>query len=90
MEKQIGIPEFKTLEEMAKFWDNHDLTDFENEMEEVKEPIFKLVSGKVISVMLKPKEYNELKKIADQKKLNTATLVNRWVTKHIHEESPSC
>jgi hypothetical protein len=40
MEKQVGIPEFKTLEEMAKFWDNHDLTDFENEMEEVKEPIF--------------------------------------------------
>ena len=90
MEKQVSIPEFKTLEEMAEFWDNHDLTDFENEMEEVKEPIFKLVSGKVISVMLTPKEYNELKKIADQKKLNTATLVNRWVTKHINEESPSC
>ena len=35
MEKQVRIPEFKTLEEMAEFWDNHDLTDFENEMEEV-------------------------------------------------------
>ncbi len=40
MEKQVNIPEFKTLEEMAEFWDSHDLTDFENEMEEVKEPIF--------------------------------------------------
>ena len=40
MEKQVSIPEFKTLEEMAEFWNNHDLTDFENEMEEVKEPIF--------------------------------------------------
>lgn len=40
MEKQVAMPEFKTLEEMAEFWDNHDLTDFENEMEEVKEPIF--------------------------------------------------
>ena len=40
MEKQVSIPEFKTLEEMAEFWDNHDLTYFENKMEEVKEPIF--------------------------------------------------
>jgi len=40
MEKQITIPEFKTLKEMSEFWDNHDLTDFENEMEEVKDPIF--------------------------------------------------
>ena len=38
--KQVSILEFKLLEEMAEFWDNHDLTDFENEMEEVKEPIF--------------------------------------------------
>ncbi len=40
MEKQITVPEFKTLEEMAEFWDNHDLTDFENEMEEVNYQIF--------------------------------------------------
>ncbi len=40
MEKQITVPEFKTLEEMPEFWDIHDLTDFEHEMEEVKDSIF--------------------------------------------------
>ena len=40
MEKQVRMPEFKTLEETAEFWDNHYLTDFENEMEEVKDSIF--------------------------------------------------
>jgi len=40
MEKQVRIPEFKTLEEMSEFWDTYDLTDFENEMEDVKYRIF--------------------------------------------------
>jgi len=25
MEDQIKIPEFKTIEDMAKFWDSHDI-----------------------------------------------------------------
>ena len=30
----------KDLEELAEFWDTHDITDFEDELEEVKEPVF--------------------------------------------------
>jgi hypothetical protein len=36
----MQIPEFKTIEEMATFWDSHDITDFEDQLIEVKEPIF--------------------------------------------------
>lgn len=43
MEKQIKkIPGFRTLEDMAEFWDTHDVTDFEDELEEVNEPVFKI------------------------------------------------
>ena len=29
-----------SIEELAKFWDAHDLTEFEDEREEVEEPVF--------------------------------------------------
>ena len=83
----MKIPKFKNLEEMAKFWDNHDITDFENQLIEVKEPIFEKMESRIISLMLGSDQYDKLKKIADQKKLNTISLVNEWVTKQIEQES---
>jgi len=35
MNKQ-KIPETDSIQELARFWDTHDLTDFEEELEEVK------------------------------------------------------
>jgi len=29
-----------SIEKLAEFWDTHDLTDFEDELEEVTEPVF--------------------------------------------------
>ena len=34
------IPQPDSIEELAQFWNTHDLTDFEDELEEVSEPIF--------------------------------------------------
>ena len=68
----IKIPEFKTIEEMARFWDNHDITDFEDQL---------------IDVKLDSEQYEKLKKIAHQKKLNTLSLVSQWVTRQIEVES---
>jgi hypothetical protein len=87
MEKKIKIPEFKTIEEMARFWDSHDITDFEDQLTEVKEPLFEKMKSRIISFKLDSKQYDKLKKIADQKKLNTISLVNQWVTKQIEDES---
>jgi len=46
----IKIPEFKTIEEMARFWDSHDITDFEDQL---------------IDVKLDSEQYEKLKKIAE-------------------------
>jgi hypothetical protein len=43
MEKPMGtqkIPQTDSVQELAHFWDNHDLTDFEDQLEEVTEPVF--------------------------------------------------
>ena len=34
------LPEIDSIEELAVFWDTHDLTDFEEELEEISEPVF--------------------------------------------------
>lgn len=34
------IPSTDSVEELARFWDTHDATDFEDEVEEVTEPVF--------------------------------------------------
>jgi hypothetical protein len=44
------LPKTDSIQELAEFWDAHDLTDFEQELEGVPEPVF--VSGTVIKVPL--------------------------------------
>ena len=34
------LPKTDSIDELAEFWDTHDLTDFEEELEEVPEPVF--------------------------------------------------
>jgi hypothetical protein len=34
------IPHSDSIEELARFWDQHDVTDYEEELEEVGEPVF--------------------------------------------------
>lgn len=34
------IPQTDSIQELAHFWDTHDVTDFEDQLEEVKEPVF--------------------------------------------------
>ena len=38
--KKTKLPEPDSIAEMAEFWDTHDLTDFEDDLEEVVEPVF--------------------------------------------------
>jgi hypothetical protein len=34
------LPQTALIQELAQFWDRHELTDFEDELEEVTEPVF--------------------------------------------------
>ena len=47
MIKQASIPQTDSIAELAKFWDTHDVTDFEDELEEVTESVFAQTGNKV-------------------------------------------
>jgi hypothetical protein len=34
------LPKTDSIQELARFWDAHDVTDFQDELEEVTEPVF--------------------------------------------------
>lgn len=38
--KVEALPQTDSIQELAQFWDASDLTDFEDELEEVTEPVF--------------------------------------------------
>jgi hypothetical protein len=52
--KKSKLPKTDSIQELAEFWDTHGLTDFEEELEEVAEPVF--VRGAAIKVPLESRE----------------------------------
>lgn len=73
------IPKFKSLEEEARFWDTHDITDFEDETENV-EIIFDLKKPRdeTIVVRLQKQLKERMEKIAKSRGLNISTLARMW------------
>ncbi|HTN70020.1 MAG TPA: CopG family antitoxin [Methylomirabilota bacterium] len=64
MMKARKIPESDSVEEMARFWDTHDLTDFENLLENVPKRVFERKPETVIPVRLRRQEVEEVKRVA--------------------------
>lgn len=75
------IPQTDSIQELAHFWDTHDLTDFEDELEEVKEPVFELLTQ--LFVPLNPKELEVLSALAKSRDTSPIDLIREWVLEHI-------
>ena len=76
------IPATDSIQELASFWDTHDLTEFEGELNEVTEPVFD--HDAVFNVRLPPSEAAALKRIADAKGMAEGELVLEWVLERVH------
>ena len=79
------IPQTDSIEELARFWDTHDLTDFEDELEEVSEAVFERQEGMVVTIRLRPEEAEAIQDIARSKDIEQTTLIRQWVLEKIHE-----
>ena len=73
------IPETDSIEELARFWDNHDLTDFEDQLEEVHTPVFVRGKEAALAIALNPKEVQALRRIARSEGVKDTMLVREWV-----------
>lgn len=80
--KTQRLPQTDSIQELAQFWDTHDLTDFEGELEEVTESIFE--SPTVIPLNLESDEAEAVRKIAEARGIADAELIRGWVREKIH------
>jgi CopG antitoxin of type II toxin-antitoxin system len=85
MKRKVRIPDTDSIEEMARFWDTHDATDFDDEFEEVIEPVFERKRSTVMVVPLEPKEVEAVEKIAKAKGLDKRVLLRQWVLERLRE-----
>ena len=92
MEKTIKrqtLPNTDSVEKLAKFWDSHDLTDFEDNLEEAGELVFVRGKGPSLSIDLQPGEAQQLRRIARSKGVKEATVLRQWIVERLHESSPT-
>lgn len=85
--KAHKIPSTDSIDELARFWDNHDLTQFEDQLEEISEPVFKRAAGTAVTVHLRPEEAKAVKLVAKTKRVREATLIRRWVIEKLQATS---
>ena len=83
--KSLKLPQIDSIEELAQFWDTHDLTEFSEELEEVTEPVFERKPGTTIPLHLHPQELEAVKRAAQARGVAEAVLVREWVLEKLHD-----
>ena len=81
------IPDTDSIEELSRFWDTHDLTDFEHELEEVRTPVFARRKGAAVAIALTSREADALERLAQSEGVKAAKLVRGWVREKLRESS---
>ena len=77
------LPQTDSIEKLARFWATHDLTDFEEELEEVSGPVLEHKIG--LKVHLKPGELEAVEEIAKAKGVASEEVLREWVLEKLRE-----
>ena len=75
------IPKTDSIQELAAFWQNHDLTDFEDDLQEVQEQAFQRAN--VVGVPLTAAERRALRHAAAARGVPEAELIHQWVKERL-------
>ena len=83
--KTQKIPETDSIEGLARFWDTYDLTDFENQLENIPERVFERKPETVIPVRLRRQEAEAVKRVAKTRGVREAALLRQWVREKLRD-----
>jgi len=72
-----------SIQELARFWDTHDLTDFEDQLEEVRETVFE---RSTVRIRFRADEVEVIKNLARARGISDSNLIREWVLERIHGE----
>ena len=79
------LPTTDSIQELAAFWQDHDITDFEEDLEEVSEPAFR--RPHVVRVPLTEAEHRAVQDAAAERGLDEGRLLHEWVRDRLRQAS---
>ncbi len=79
--KLSSLSEANSYEAMGEFWDNHDLTDFDDP--EKPDVAFNIT----YVVPIEQKLFSSIEKEAKKSGVDIETLINLWLQQKLHEET---
>src|SRR5947208_1867930 len=84
------IPDFKSRQEMADFWDTHDFTEYWDEFKPVKITFAKTLSHG-LHIRLDAETLTKLQEKAQEKGIGITTLARMWLREklQLHTKPPS-
>lgn len=77
------LPTTDSIEELAQFWDTHDLTDFEDQLEEVDTLVFERDPSTEMVLHLQPEELQAVRELARARGVGQSELLREWVLEKI-------
>lgn len=80
-----SIPNFKSREEMAEFWDTHDVTDYLHELKPVQVTVAEGLLS-VLQVQFDAETSAELFLLADAQGVLPGAMVEAWVKERVEKE----
>ncbi len=80
-----AIPEFKNREEEAKFFDAHDMADYQHEFKTVKAKFAKNLS-EGITIRFDRTTLGKLRELAQDKGVGPTTLARMWIMEHLRQQ----
>ena len=79
------LPTTDSIQELAAFWQQHDVTDCEEDLEEVTEPVFQRTH--VVGVALTEEEHRAVRDAACARGLDEGRLLHEWVKERLRQAS---
>jgi hypothetical protein len=75
----MKVPTTDSIRELAEFWDTHDLTKFEDDLEEAQERVFERQTGHSVRVPLTDEERRAIQEMAAARGVRADVLIREWV-----------
>ncbi len=82
--RESRIPEFKSREEEARWFDSHDMADYQDEFKTVKARFAKKLS-EGLNIRLDRETLATIRVKAAERGIGPTTLARMWILEHLHE-----
>lgn len=80
------IPDFKTLDEAAAFWDTHDFEDYVDDTEVVTFEVHIPRRRKSLTIPVEPQIYEQIEALAARRGVQVESLVSSWLKEKASSE----